>query len=633
MLTPQDSLAALLTLWRSEQRAVQAAFDEARRERSLPERVRAGIALRDLSVTEVLAAPGSYTKMWVAPGKDNLEGFELRNGSPVLLWRESMESQMCLSATLWKVERDRIGIYISQDLPDWLETPGFNLDEDAPTTTFRRGERAIKAFMEAEQNTPSARLRDVLFGKTSPTLDARLRPPTFLDTQLNPAQQAAVTQALAADAVAYVHGPPGTGKTRTLIEIIRQCVKLKQSVLATAASNLAVDNLAERLIAAQVKVVRLGHPARVSPGAMEHTLDYLLEQDELYVLARGWMSEANALRRRIQTRFERGAMGHRERREQLAEVWSLMSDARAQIKRAQQTILERAEVICATAAGADAALLGKRSFDWVILDEATQAVDPIALVPLTRTTRAVLAGDPFQLPPTVISPQATRQGLGVTLFERACERDELVTMLVEQHRMHASIMRFPSDETYSSRLIAHDHVAGHTLDDLRVAPDEHRTHPLVFLDTAGKGWEDERDPESRSTRNPGQAERCAQEVRALVERGLAASEIAVITPYKAQVKLLRDLLRDLQEQGLEIVSVDGFQGREKEAVVLDLVRSNALGEIGFLSDTRRMNVALTRAKRQLIVIGDSATISAHSYYAAFLDAVQERGVWLSAWAC
>ncbi|CAN0581972.1 unnamed protein product, partial [Laminaria digitata] len=224
-------------------------------------------------------------------------------------------------------------------------------------------------------------------------------------------------EALFAPVLALIHGPPGTGKTRTLIEVIRQSVARQESVLATAASNQAVDNLAERLIAHGVNVVRIGHPARMSSGAVDHSLDALLEQDEFYALAKKWMDEANDTRRRIQTRYERGSIGRRERREQLSEVWSLMNDARAQIKRAQISILSRAEVICATASGSASSILGKRRFDLVVLDEATQATDPIALVPLTRARRVVMAGDPFQLPPTVISPRAEREGLGQTFFE------------------------------------------------------------------------------------------------------------------------------------------------------------------------------------------------------------------------
>lgn len=633
MTDASEQLEQLKALWLLEQRAVQEQFAQARKDRSLQDRVRAGIALRDLEVQEILAAPGDHTRCWLAPRKDNLEGFELRSGSPLVVWRDEIGGEYSSVATLWRVERDRVGIYVEGDLPDWMETPGFNLDEEAPDATFQRGLNAIEQFLGAENHLQEATIRGALFGvPEGATRPSKLTP---LDTLINPAQLTAVQQALDAPVLALIHGPPGTGKTRTLIEVIRQAVARGESVLATAASNQAVDNLVERLDAADVEVVRLGHPARVSEAAMARSLDGLLEENELYGLAKKWMDDANAARRRIQIRADRGQLGRRERREQLSEVWSLMRDARQQIKRAQQTILERADVICATAAGSATGILGKKRFDLVVLDEATQATDPIALVPLTRAKRVVMAGDPYQLPPTVISPVAEKKGLGQTFFERLVDRGASVTMLVEQHRMHETIMRFPSDQTYSGELIAHPSVANHTLEDdaIGVSPDPsgQRTGPLVFIDTAGKGWEDEREEETESTRNPGQAELTVSEVKALLARGLNPRDLGVITPYRAQVRLLEQSLSEEIAAGLEIASIDGFQGREKEAIIVDLVRSNAMMEIGFLQDTRRMNVALTRARRFLLVIGDSATVSAHPYYADFLDAVQAHGVWLSAW--
>lgn len=316
----------------------------------------------------------------------------------------------------------------------------------------------------------------------------------------------------------------------------------------------------------------------------------------------------------------------------LAEARRLMQDARRQLSSVQDLVLERCTVACATAAGADASLLRNLRFDRVVLDEATQAPDPMALVALGRAPRAVLAGDPHQLPPTVIDPQAEREGLGTTIFERVAERHpHAVRMLEVQHRMHEVLMRFPSESMYEGRLVADPSVAAHRLEDLGVAADPERPGPLVFVDTAGRGWEDTRSPDDPSTHNPGNAGHVAGEVRRLIRRGVVPSDVAVITPYEAQARALRELLRDLRAEGLEVGTVDGFQGREKEAIVVDLVRSNPDGEIGFLKDVRRMNVALTRARRQLVVVGDSATLAGSPYYRAFLDAAERDATWLSAW--
>jgi superfamily I DNA and/or RNA helicase len=198
--------------------------------------------------------------------------------------------------------------------------------------------------------------------------------------------------------------------------------------------------------------------------------------------------------------------------------------------------------------------------------------------------------------------------------------------------MHADLMAFPSKSLYGGTLVAAPEVAARRLEDLPgVQPDFARPGPLVFVDTAGRGWSEERSTQDPSARNPGNAERVVAEVRRLIARGVNAADVAVITPYDAQVRALRLLLASERAAGLEIDSVDAFQGREKEAVVVDLVRSNDAGDLGFLNDVRRMNVALTRAKRFLLVIGDSATLGDHPYYAAFIETAESQGAWSSAW--
>ena len=444
---------------------------------------------------------------------------------------------------------------------------------------------------------------------------------------LHAAQRAAVARALAALDVALIHGPPGTGKTHTLVEVIRRAVENGERVLATAASNTAVDNLAERLVDAGLSIVRLGHPARISPAIEAVSLDALLERSEAFGLARRWLAEADAIASRARKRKARGSLPGAELRAALDEAGALRRDARRHLRDAERAILARAQVVCATAAGADL----DEIFDLVVLDEATQAVDPVALCALARGRRAVLAGDPCQLPPTVLDRAAAAAGLGRTFFERLAERSP-PSLLVEQHRMHRAIMAFPSQSMYGGALVAAPAVAEHRLEDLGVAPDSLRPGPLVFIDTAGKGWSDERGEGDASTRNPGQAARTAAEARRLLGRGLHPTQLAVITPYDAQVRLLRDLLAAERDAGLEIGTVDGFQGREKEAVIVDVVRSNDDCELGFLADIRRMNVALTRARRFLLVVGDSATLGGHPYYRAFLEAVEAAGAHVSAWA-
>eukprot|EP00747_Dinoflagellata_sp_TGD_P017725 gnl/TRDRNA2_/TRDRNA2_126008_c1_seq1.p1 gnl/TRDRNA2_/TRDRNA2_126008_c1~~gnl/TRDRNA2_/TRDRNA2_126008_c1_seq1.p1 ORF type:complete len:282 (-),score=49.35 gnl/TRDRNA2_/TRDRNA2_126008_c1_seq1:119-889(-) len=245
-----------------------------------------------------------------------------------------------------------------------------------------------------------------------------------------------------------------------------------------------------------------------------------------------------------------------------------------------------------------------------------------------------MAGDPCQLPPTVIDFKAEKAGLGLTLFERLAAQDnqDALRMLTVQYRMHEAIMGFPSRNMYHGRLTAAPEVAQHQLHEINgVACDPLRDGPFLFLDTAGKGWEEHRETDDPSISNPSQAERTAAEVLRLLSRGIEPSDVAVITPYSTQVKLLRSLLAEACASGLEVDSVDGFQGREKEAIVFDLVRSNDEGSLGFVKDVRRINVALTRARRFLMVIGDSATVTHSDNISALLQHAEQEGCYLSAW--
>ena len=631
----KTALASLEQLWRAERETHRRRHAEERASLPLTERVRRGLALKDLEITDTDAAAGGRMVLWIRPrGHVDLEVARVGVGDPVLLWWDSPDDEDAVRAVVSRRHRDRLAVMIDGDVPARFDDDGgFRLDLEAPEATFDRGDRAIQRWASLEKNDPRRPLRDALFGVEAPRFgpDVSVTP---LDQGLNGPQRRAVERATSAETLSLILGPPGTGKTRTLAEVVRQAVARGERVLVTAASNLAVDNLAERLVEAGEPVLRLGHPARVLPALEAHTLDAQLEATEEWKLARSWTREAQALRRKAHARFARGQIGYRDRRAILAEASQLMRDARGQLIGAQKVILGRHPIVCATAAGADARLLGGARFDRVVLDEATQATDPIALVALGRAAKATLAGDPHQLPPTVLDLEADRAGLGTPFFERVAEAaSDAVTLLEVQHRMHETLMAFPSTQMYEGRLVAHESVARHRLEELPgVSEDPLRQGPLVFLDTAGKGWSERRSDDDPSTDNPGEAERVATEVRRLLARGLPAQDLAVITPYLAQVRLLRAMLEAELAAGLEIGTVDGFQGREKEAVLVDLVRSNDDGALGFLTDVRRMNVAITRARRFLMVVGDTATLARHPFYGAFLAHAEGVGGYLSAWS-
>jgi ATP-dependent RNA/DNA helicase IGHMBP2 len=620
-----EALAGLAAAWDKERQATRARFIAERRGVPLATRVARGIALRDVSIDETQAVAGQRTRLWLMPREGSLDHLRIGPGDPVRLWWEDPDGPEAVLAIAGRREAGRLAVVVDGEPPERLDDGGFHVDRDAPEVTFERGARAIGALRHAKRGSDEARLAALGFGDAVPTRDPI---PSFtpFDAALEDAQRLAVGEALAARDLFLIHGPPGTGKTRTLVEVIRQAVARGEKILVTAASHTAVDNLAERLAAAGLPLVRLGHPARVSPAIEARTLDALVDDSEASTLARRWNVEAREIRRRVDRKSGRGSMDRTERRAALAEARALTADARRHVQGVQEAILARAPVVCATAAGADVRVLDGVRFDRVVLDEATQAPDPMALVALLRAPRIVMAGDPQQLPPTILDPAAARAALGTTLFERIAGRcPDGVRLLDVQHRMHATLMAFPSAQHYGGRLRAHPSVAGR---EFPAIEDLARPAPLLFLDTAGRGWDEERSEDDPSTKNPEQAARVAEEVQRILARGVDPSDVGVITPYEAQARLLRELLASERAAGLEVGTVDGFQGREKECIVVDLVRSNPDAELGFLGDVRRMNVALTRARSMLLVVGDSATLSPHPYYARFLEGAP---AWISAW--
>jgi ATP-dependent RNA/DNA helicase IGHMBP2 len=529
---------------------------------------------------------------------------------------------------------------VSRRTDEWIEAafercpepeaarPVLRLDLSADEVARRRQRDALVQARSA-RGSRLAELRDVLLGRIAPSFGPAAEIEA-LDEGLNASQLDAVRFALSAHEVAVVHGPPGTGKTTTVVELIRQAVLRGERVLACAPSNMGVDNLLERLAAAGERVVRLGHPARVLPALREHTLDLMVAAHPDLKLARRLAREAAGLRaqagRWTRTRPERGAKAQMR-----AEAQALAADARRLEQQVLERILDGASVVCATLTGLDPGILGRRAFDLAVIDESAQAIEPACWIPLLRSGRLVLAGDHCQLPPTILSEAAAREGLGVSLQERLLGQHGscLSRMLNVQYRMHEEIMGFSSAELYGGALIADASVRGHLLSDLPgVEACELTATALELVDTAGASYDEQLEPEGESRLNPDEAAIVCTRVEALLRAGILPEQIAVIAPYSAQVRLLRERL---PIPGLEVDSVDGFQGREKEAVLVSLVRSNPEAQIGFLADVRRMNVALTRARRKLLVVGDSATVGAHPFYRRLLEYIEARGTYRTVW--
>jgi hypothetical protein len=637
----EDRLAQLRVLLAEEERCVRERADGLIQGKTSKELERSGVLLRKARITDT--APALFGRVRVTVSDDpqrpgQVDKLDARPGAVVMLIEHDGDGRVRPVADGIVARRRRGSIEIvfesSEQVGDVDDAIDILLAFDE--VTLRRMREGLTDAGRAEGR--NARLIEIVLGAVLPR-PTRMSDKVRLDPGLHDDQRTAALHGILSEDVALIHGPPGTGKTRVLVEVVRQCAARGERVLALAASNAAVDHLAVSLLEADggLALARLGQPARVHAALEQHTLVALTEAHNLRQIAQGLVEQAFQLLRQARRRSARGRDAWQHEREARVEAGTLFADARRLERQRAVDVLERTRVLCGTRTGLRDDILGDQLFDLLVVDEASQALTPALLLGVLRAKRVVLAGDHKQLPPTLLSERAARDGLGDTAFARLTARDGAGTvsrMLTVQHRMNEKLMAFPSRRFYGEKLRAHESVAHHTLAGLHVGATDIALAARVLdvVDTAGTGFEEEteRGEESASKQNAGEAGVVERIVRDLVAAGLAAADIGIISPYAAQVALLTTALADLVDQGLEIDSVDGFQGREKEAIVFSAVRSNADGAVGFLADERRLNVAITRAKRKLVVVGDSATLSTNEHWRALFDAAIAQGAYRSA---
>ncbi|KAK0656682.1 P-loop containing nucleoside triphosphate hydrolase protein [Cercophora newfieldiana] len=651
---------------------------------------RAGVALTNLVVSAQRTGLGGKTVLELSPDAATARGdvselpeHGIRAGDIVLVAEQPAGSarkrevreleKKGVKGVVTKVGRGFVGVALDDEEKEdvggvfggrvWIV-------KLADEVTYKRMNGIMTKLSKMSEAEMSVFIR-VLFGQSSPSPiasnleeDLEWRDIEWVDPTLNESQKDAIRFALASKEMALIHGPPGTGKTHTLIELILQMLKRNLRVLVCGPSNISVDNIVERLAPHKVPIVRLGHPARLLPSVLNHSLDVLTRTSEAGAIVKDVRAEMDAKQASI-----RKTRTGRERKAIYAELKELRKEYRERERRCVSNLVGSSKVVLATLHGSGGFQLRGEEFDVVIIDEASQALEAQCWVALLAAKKAVCAGDHLQLPPTIKSLDSSSKPSGdskvkkggvtleTTLFDRllALHGPSIKRMLTTQYRMHEKIMRFPSDVLYSSKLVAADAVKDRLLTGLPydVESTEDTTEPLVFIDTQG-GYFPERNEEDadndkdskgrvrrslhgESKSNAMEAALVRQHVRALVEAGVRPDDIAVVTPYNAQLAILAPLKDAFP--GIELGSVDGFQGREKEAVIVSLVRSNADGEVGFLGEKRRLNgelhhtpiaspdffsfsllfapldtVAMTRPKRSLTVIGDSETVKRGSAF-------------------
>ena len=511
---------------------------------------------------------------------------------------------------------------MKDEAPDWLSDGKIGMDKMFDKHSYETMLSSLDFWASDDGvNKDALRLRDVILGEKNPSFNTKehVTVPALLDAS----QQKAWLKAIQASDVAVIHGPPGTGKTTTIVEIVKTLVEKGERVLVCASSNAAVDVLTERIAKSNIPVVRLGNPSKIT----EQNLQYCLERQ---VVNHPQFSLVKELKKRAEEFFRMASKYKRnfdqEEREQpkaiIKEAKNLRGQSDDQLHFLQKSVLVKNQVVTCTPVVSMHREVGKEKFDTLIFDEAGQTLEPMCWIPIQKVKKVILVGDHLQLPPTVKSDEAAKKGLVMSLLEKLMPLESISEMLSIQYRMNEKIMQFPSNWFYENKLTAHEGNKHHQLDD----------NVIQFIDTAGTGYEEELLKSPYGICNTQEANLVLTILESILLE-YPTESIGIISPYKLQVQYIRDQLKEkhINTSTIQVQTVDGFQGQEKDIIIISLVRSNDKQEIGFLKDLRRMNVAITRARKKLIVIGDSSTLSSSKFYTSFQEYIEQHNGYHSAW--
>ncbi len=537
-------------------------------------------------------------------------------GKPVCFFTQDGSEKLHyfnFTATVNYVDEDRMVVILpgASALMDIQNAERLGVQLYFDETSYRLMFEALREVIKAKGNR-LAELRDIFHG-TQKTSTFRFGPTRF--PWLNPTQEEAVNKVMTAKDVAIVHGPPGTGKTTTLVEAIYETLHRENQVLVCAQSNMAVDWISEKLVDRGVPVLRIGNPTRVNDKMLSFTYERRFEAHPDYPQL--W-SIRKAIRE-LHANSRKGAS-----RENIRQKINSLKDRATELEiRINEALFSEARVIsCTLVSSANRILMGQK-FGTLFIDEAAQALEAACWIAIRKADRVVLAGDHCQLPPTIKCMEAMRGGLDKTLMQHIVHnKPEVVSLLKVQYRMNDEIMRFSSDWFYHGQLTSVPEVKYRSILDYDT--------PMVWVNTEGMDCNEEFVGESFGRINKQEAALCIEELKKYItkigkERLLEERiDFGVISPYKAQVQYLRQLIKKDAffkpfRPFITINTVDGFQGQERDVILISLVRANEDGQIGFLNDLRRMNVAITRARMKLIILGDASTLTKHPFYKKLFD--------------
>ncbi len=625
------SLLDLLKLEREEDRN---AYIQLTERSSVAERRANGLSWYPIAIRGTELGRGDYLTVEVERTTHHDVNHQLRFGASAVLFSNHEPKEHRIEGTITYQGGNKLKISLRTDeLPDWADDGKLGIDLLFDDNSYEEMNSALKLATSMAEKKDESRLINILTGQTKPAFDTSLD--TIVNARLNAMQQEAVNRIIQANELAIVHGPPGTGKTTTLVQAIKALIRHDhQQILVVAPSNAAVDLLSEKLSEEGLNVLRVGNPARVSDHLMALTLDSKMGEHSANKEIKKLKQRASEFKNMAHKYKRSFGKAEREQRKALFdEARKIMKDVGNTEQYIIDDIVAKAQVITATLVGANHYTVRDIKYHTLVIDEAGQALEPACWIPILKAKKVVLAGDHCQLPPTIKSNEAAKQGLSHTLLEKCVAlHPESVVLLQEQYRMNEQIMGYSSKVFYDDKLIAHGSVAQHLLHD--------NDAPLAFVDTAGCGFDEK--TEGTSTSNPEEAillfKHMEQLITALQSHYTPENfpTIGIISPYRQQILVLQEQYQHaayLQpyRSKITINTIDSFQGQERDIMYISMVRSNTDNIIGFLSDIRRMNVAMTRARKKLVIIGDSGTLSRLPFYSDFIAYAESLNAYQSAW--
>lgn len=624
----------LLELLKIEQTEDRSSYLKLTESSSVADRRAAGLTWYPVAIRGTEPSRGDYITVELERTTHQDITHQLRFGASAALFSNHDSRQDRIDGTVTYQSGDRLKITLFTDeLPDWCRNGKLGIDLLFDDNSYNEMQSALKQAAALQEKPAEGRLINVLTGEKQPSFAVPV--PVFKSHGLNNSQQAAVEKIIAAQDLAIVHGPPGTGKTTTLVQAIKALIQQgEKQILVVAPSNTAVDLLSEKLDAEGLNVLRIGNPARVSDRLMALTLDSKMAEHSRMKDIKKLKKQAAEFKN-MGHKYKR-SFGKAERDQRKAlfdEAHKIMKDAGKTEQYIIDDLVGKAQVIAATLVGSNHYTIRGLQFNIVVIDEAGQALEPACWIPILKAQKVILAGDHLQLSPTVKSSLAAQGGLSTTLLEKCIAlHPQVVVLLDEQYRMNEAIMTYSSQVFYQDQLKAHISVARQVL----FAGDT----PFTYVDTAGCGFDEK--PEGTSVANNEEAIFLFKHLERLIAdlSGYYTPEdfpsIAIVSPYKEQVRLLKEQLLhlpDLQlyQSKISVNTIDSFQGQERDIVYISMTRSNTKGEIGFLSDIRRMNVAMTRARKKLVIVGDSSTLAQLPFYADMISYAERINGYQSAW--